>query len=328
MAQKTIASDNGESFIDTELQGRIFTKLDGELLHRFDSKLAANPNPDQFNNIGANSLWPAPEGGPFAFNYLGGDWLVQPAVNTQKPVLTAKGCEKTVELSNRKGLRTRVKMSRELSPLPLAKLLSKYGLRGTGYREKDVHSIAPADRRSPEEFVIAAWSLEQFDLSDGTEAFCCVEGDPRKAVNADFYGDPWPRLKFHDHVFEFRLGGENRLQIGVSMKESPKLIGAYVPSRSLLILRRTPFNPKGKYINIADNDQPKGVYSACDQYSIFNGASLNFFELETISTLELDSKGLVKGSTLHSETMFFKGGRPALAALLKEQFNTTLEVLA
>ena len=46
--------------------------------------LAAVRQPDQpFNNFGGMNLWPAPEGGPFGFNYEGSRWYVQPAINVE-----------------------------------------------------------------------------------------------------------------------------------------------------------------------------------------------------------------------------------------------------
>ena len=75
---------HGRVMLDAANQGRVFVELDGKLLHRYDENIAAAPDPVKFNNIGGNSLWPAPEGGEFAFNYLndsGNSWLVQPGVN-------------------------------------------------------------------------------------------------------------------------------------------------------------------------------------------------------------------------------------------------------
>ena len=79
-----ISAANGSILVAPTLGGRIFVEMSGDLIHRFDDQLAANPDPVNFNNLGGNSLWPAPEGGDFAFNYPpNGDWMVQPAINSQ-----------------------------------------------------------------------------------------------------------------------------------------------------------------------------------------------------------------------------------------------------
>ena len=83
----------GSIIVAPGLQGRIFCTIDGMMVHRLDAALLVNPHADQFNNFGGNSLWPAPEGGPFAFNYLpGGGWCVQEGVNkTNMKVVRERG---------------------------------------------------------------------------------------------------------------------------------------------------------------------------------------------------------------------------------------------
>ena len=129
-----------------------------------------------------------------------------------------------------------------------------------------------------------------------------------------------PRLAFSDGWFKFTLGGEDRLQIGVSAAAVPEFIGAYVPAKSLLIIRRCAAGA-GTRIDIADNDQPNGIYGANDQYSIFNGATLDFFELETIAPVIFDKNGYVAGSLLSSESYFFKGNPQKLLTLLRNAFG-------
>ena len=73
-----LRSADGAVLVSKHLQGRIFAEIEGELIHNFVPELAAHPSPDEFNNLGGNSLWPAPEGGDFAYNYpTGGNWTVQ-----------------------------------------------------------------------------------------------------------------------------------------------------------------------------------------------------------------------------------------------------------
>ncbi len=324
-----VVSDHGKVYLSCGLQGRIFAELDGELLHKLDCELAAHPHPRDFNNIGGNSLWPAPEGGAFAFNYGPGSdaWVVQEGINRACPELLEDGARgrlraaKAITLVNHHGTAMPVRFERTAAALPLAETLARYGVRGTGYRSVDTWTLeTPCD---PEAGVIAAWSLEQFYGSDGVTAFGRVAGDPKRAINADFYGDPWPRLDFSERQFAFRLGGEARLQIGISMAEDPEWIGAWLPERELVILRHTA-KAEGRYINIADNAQPCGIYGAQDQYSIFNGATLGFFELETIAPMRLTPEGKVSGSELVSETLFFRGSPGKLKQLLLQEFQIIL----
>ncbi len=313
----TLKNDRGSVTLDGALQGRIFAELDGECLHRRDRQLEAHPDPVEFNNIGGNSLWPAPEGGPYAFNYLKeGEWLVQPGVNRAvSSMIGASSCERTVCMKNFHGASLTMTFRRAIALKDVSETATQFGLSALSYEEDD--EIRFAEPMPMAEAVVAAWSLEQFPGAEGVVAFGRMADDKaaREAVNCNFYGNPMPRLSFMDNWFRFSLGGQDRLQIGVSAAAAPALIGAYDPSRSLLIVRHGG-DGVGKRIDIADNEQPNGVFGADDQYSIFNGASLNFFELETIAPMDCTADGRVIGSRLHAQTTFFRGKKDSIESLL------------
>ncbi len=310
--------------ISTRYQGRIFAGNDKGLFHQFRYDLAADLHPTEFNNLGGNSLWPAPEGGDYAFNYLPEapeKWLVQEAINSVCPEKVSSEpdkikCSKLVELRNRAGANLSVRMSREVKLLDITSEVSGYDLTPLAYWSRDT-----IEYQTPQELSlapIAAWSLEQFPGCENIVAFGRVgSGNAKAAVNDDFYGDPWPRLQFGDGTFIFNLGGTERLQIGISAASDPEFIGAFDPKRNLVIIRKT-LNVPGKRINIADNEQKNGVFSAQDMYSIFNGATLNFFELETIAPMDMTSDGKVSGSKLISETRFFTGEADELKKYLRD----------
>ena len=291
--------------------------------------MAANPHPEEFNNLGGNSLWPAPEGGDYAFNYLPENpekWLVQEGINSVCPeAVTASGdgkikCSKLVNLRNRAGAALQLRMSREVELLDIASETAGYALTPLAYTSCDtIEYLTP---QSPDTAPVAAWSLEQFPGCENITAFGRVSsGNAKNAVNDDFYGDPWPRLDFRGGQFTFRLGGAERLQIGISAAEKPEFIGAFDFERNLVIIRKT-FDLPGKRINIADNEQKNGIFSAQDMYSIFNGAELNFFELETIAPMDIDPyTGKVKGSKLISETRFFTGENDELKRFLRDIYQ-------
>ena len=117
---RKLPAGDGAVYLAPQLQGRIFAELDGEVLHRFDAELAEDPSPDDFNNLGGNSLWPAPEGGEFAFNYPadGSPWRVQAGINSAVSKLSADGTamSRVIALENRKGVRSELLHLREVSP--------------------------------------------------------------------------------------------------------------------------------------------------------------------------------------------------------------------
>jgi len=314
---------HGQIRLDAINQGRIFAELDGELLHRLDTVLA--PDPVAFRNLGGNSLWPAPEGGDYAFNYPpdpDGGWMVQAGVNSAESVFEDAPfptCSRRVTLHNRMGYELEVEFRRSISPLSGENSADCYALRFTGYREED--SLILSAPCAPESAVIAAWSLEQFPGSRDILAFGKFDDAfSAEAVNRDYYGDPGDALGFRPGFFRFRPAGTGRFQIGVRASVRPAFIGAYDPSRQLLVLR-TSQRGCGRRIDIADNAQRNGVFGAEDQYSIFNGGPLDFFELETIAPVFITGNGAVSGSHLRAESRFYRGPKANLERMLHDVFG-------
>ena len=316
----TLAARDGAVLISPQLQGRIFCTLGDELIHRLDVELMRAPSRTEFNNLGGNSLWPAPEGGPFAFNYLHGsdEWYVQPLVAEAEAVVIEAGLgqaiiEKRGTLTNRAGEAAAATMHRKVAlpfdhPVPAG-----FHLTGIRYFSEDIVSLDGEHRADT--FLIAPWSLEQFPGGDGIIAFGAV-AKPEGCVNEDYYGIPGDRLRYCRGGFLFSLGGEERHQIGVRVAHRPRLIGSLDPGRRLLIIRKT-VEQGGRYFNIADNEQAEGPWSARDLFSIFNGGSLGFYELETIGALQTCG-GLVATSTLQSETTILHGPMDELRRYLRE----------
>ena len=322
---RKLPAGDGAVYLAPQLQGRIFAALDGEVLHRFDAALAENPSPDDFNNLGGNSLWPAPEGGEFAFNYPadGSPWRVQAGINSAKSHLSGDGTamSRIIGLENRKGVRSELLHLREVSP---RKGFGKeYGLREVVYASRDTLRLTvplPADS-----FLVAAWSLEQFDLGENITAF--GTSAPGAKLNGDFYGGIAANTRYVPGGFVFKLAGEEKLQIGVPESAGCTVIGAWLPERELVILRRIVDCGEGRRINFADNDQPNGVFSAADAYSVFYGAGAKFFELETLAPVQFDAGLRTTGSVLESETHFYRGGRQRIAAMLKARFDFDLDMI-
>jgi hypothetical protein len=317
----------GSVLIPPSLGGRIFCQFDGELMHRLDVAALKNPSPTEYDNLGGNSLWPAPEGGPFAFNYLPDSdaWRVQDGIAKAIPTISRDGehcarMEKQIVLTNRKGVNVHLDYRRMVTVPDSLKLPSGYALEGMCYHTEDI--FEPRGEYSADDVLLAPWSLEQFPGAEGIVAFgkTVVSKD---ALNCDFYGDPGERLARRPGHFTFRLGGEARHQIGVRVQSRPQFIGALDVSRSLLILRRTEVR-EGVYFNIADNEQPDGPFSATDLYSIFNGGELGFYELETIGAMRVVG-GRVSAGVLSSQTLILRGSLEELLQYLSDQGGLHLD---
>ncbi len=320
----TMRSGDGNILVSNKLQGRIFAEIDDVLMHQFLADLAADPDPEAFNNLGGNSLWPGPEGGDFAFNYPpNGSWYVQKGIN-QVPTATEVfdlrqiTVVKDIELLNRRGNTVKLRFRRSVTPLaaedfPAGKAL---GLKYTGYHSVD--ELIPLEKYHSSEAIWCAWSLEQFPGAEGISGFGRCRNGAQNCANSDFYGDPGSRLQYDGDIFKFELGGPKRLQIGIKASARPDMIGALDRGRKMLALRFTPERNDGRYINIADNDQPSGPYGAEDVFSIFNGSQeLNFFELETIAPMNVDEDGFVLPGRLESLSIIATAELPALTACME-----------
>lgn len=299
----------GSVLLPPLLAGRIFCQWKGKLIHRLDGPALLSPSKGEYNNFGGNALWPAPEGGAFAFNYGSGSdaWAVQEGIASAVPTIERTGAQsalvtKTIALMNRKGVTVRLGYRREVLVQGIPVPSGRYRIEGMAYATVD--SFEPEGDYGVSEVLIAPWSLEQFPGADQILAFGKLADAPED-LNYDFYSDPSARIIQGRGQFIFAMGGPDRQQIGIPVASRPTLIGALDFDRNLLFIRRTP-PQEGLYFNIADNEQNAGSFSSADLYSIFNGGELGFFELETIGAMQAVAGRLTK-SSLHSETLILHG---------------------
>ena len=116
-------------------------------------------------------------------------------------------------------------------------------------------SFAVLNPVRPEEGLIAAWTLEQFDADGNTVSFCMVE-KPKEAINFDFYENPGDRITFGGNGFTWRTDGLKKGQIGIRKEAAPEMIGFFDIKRKILCIRQNLTKPdKAVYFNIADNEQ-------------------------------------------------------------------------
>lgn len=308
-----------------DLGARVFVELGGQSLHRLDLAAVRNPNLP-FNNFGGVNLWPAPEGGPFGFNYEGDRWQVQPAINQTPFALRARDeaaveMGKRVTLVNRKGTRLPVEITRRVGFGTPAACLADFPLEVSAAVETR-DAFAVADAVSRDDALIAAWNLEQFASSEETVAFVRVD-DPRNAINFDYYEPPPIELvAWRERGFTFRVNGRRKGQIGLRQSSCPEWIGFYDLSRRLVCVKENRTPRDGLFFNIADNDQPAGPFSAADTYSIFNSDSdMAAFELETIGPLLTEGTRLVRSPLVSVTTYARFASDDAIRAFLDQHLR-------
>jgi hypothetical protein len=301
-----LTRDRARVAVCPDMGGRVFVEFDGQCAHRID--LAAVARPDQpFNNFGGMNLWPAPEGGPFGFNYEGSRWYVQPAINVEPFAARERTeslvlLEKKAALINRKGTRVEVAVTRRVGFASPSACLDGFPLVASAAVETrdEFRVLNPV---SSDQALIAAWNLEQFAATGETIAFVRV-ANPRESINWDFY-EPHPRelVAWHPHGFTLRADGRHKGQIGIRKAAQPEGIGFYDLARRWVCLKENLTPLDGMFFNIADNDQPSGPRSAEDTYSIFNSdADMAAFELETIGPLHIEGGRLARAPLVSRTT--------------------------
>ncbi len=301
------AFEQARCLVAPDMGGRVFASLCGHSLHRIDLEAARRPD-RPFNNFGGANFWPAPEGGRFGFNYRGDEWMVQPAINAEPfrvgaADARAADLQKPVALVNRAGTRVDARMQRQFRLVPAPpEALRGFCLAGfLSYQTTD--RFAVTNRVSADAALLAAWTLEQFPGTDQTLSFGVVDR-PREALNFDYYEHPGERIAYGPRGFTYRTDSQRKGQIGIRQAAGARMIGWYDLSRRLLCLRENASLPGGVYINIADNEQTGGPFSAADNYSLFNSdPDMGAFELETIGPMRVSGEWL-EGSELISLTTF------------------------
>lgn len=316
---------DGAVLFSPRLQGRIFCLLGGDLVHRLDrDALEGLGGADAltFVNFGGNSLWPAPEGGDYAFFYppYGGDWRVQDGIGVAKSTVLSRSAvglsaEREISLVNRRGRELRLRLRRSLEVFEPPAWLRQAG-EAVCYAGED--AFIPLGEYGLDDFLIAPWSLEQFPLSSDCVAFGKTAW-PRQAVHFDYYGKPRAALRCGESSFAIDLSDSDKWQLGVSAAGGPSLVGVLDRERGFLAMRFS-WREDGLYFNIADNDQPAGPFSASDQMSIFHGGGLGFFELELIGAMRCLRRRLGI-SVLRSETWLCRGDAAELAAVVRDRFG-------
>lgn len=153
-----------------DLEGRLFAVHDNKVLNRvLPSAIEGRCSREAFLNPGGDALWPAPEGTCFGYEYSTGSWRVPPAITGAvwlvDPVSdhenTRTLCAE-IDLINNRGLGIPCLFRRQIS---VEKPSS------SGFIQNVIESIEYIGSKSRDEgdFLLAPWSLCQFDIEPGSE---------------------------------------------------------------------------------------------------------------------------------------------------------------
>ncbi len=259
-----------------DMEGRLFTVLDGEVLNRVNLEAITDESTrKRYLNPGGDGLWPAPEGTMYGYQYSTGGWSVPSSLRFARYVVDqcsedSATISSEVDLINNQGVGVPTLFKRKI------KVVS--AMRSVEVTVEESITYVGRKTLSKTDFLLAPWTLCQFDCGPSCEViFPCVE----EALVWDLYEQK------SDSSREFRKGfchtmtdGSAHYQIGID-KEVP-WIEYHDPRRGLIVRRQAHPLVKGQsYIDIKDASpdvipSQKGV-----RYSVYSD-SANFMEIEAV----------------------------------------------
>jgi hypothetical protein len=265
---------NAGVIIALDMEGRLFTVLDGEVLNRvnFDA-IAGESTRERYLNPGGDGLWPAPEGTSLGYQYSTGIWRVTPGLRAAR-YLVAQAAKNIalvaaeVDLINAQGRGIPTLFRRHIKMTPGRRSVTVRALESITYLGREPLRQA--------ECLLAPWTLCQFDCGPGCEVvFPCSE----PASVWDLYDDPSDGQRtWSEPNCRTRTDGSQRYQIGIA--DTVPWIEFRNPKRGLTVRRQAGPLPEGQaYLDIRDaapdvSPGKKGV-----RYSVYSDPT-NFMEIE------------------------------------------------
>ena len=246
-----------------DLEGRLFTVVNDQVISKVNpSAIITRSNKSQFQNPGGDTLWPAPEGTCFGYEYATGCWRVPPSITGavwEVVLQSVDGCivRAEIDLINNAQLGIPCEFERHIRIEKRENMLRqevKELIRYTGKRTLN-----------KTEFSIAPWSLCQFDSSE--EGIVYMPVPPNEEDVWDMYGPSDEQRSVKDDLYVVKTKTPERFQLALS--DNIAWI-EYVNGTHYRVKRYTCDLPCGqRYIDIAD--------APPDELSSDKGVSLSVY---------------------------------------------------
>jgi hypothetical protein len=262
--------------IALDLEGRLYTVLDGEVLNRVNlDAIAGESTRTRYLNPGGDGLWPAPEGTRLGYQYSTGAWRVTPGLRAARYLVTRASKQTAevvaeIDLVNAQGLGVPTLFRRQVAVTPGRRSVKVRTVESITYLGR-----APLKRA---ECLLAPWTLCQFDCGPG-----CVVLFPcgREESIWDLYNEPSKaQRQWLGQFCRTATDGSQRYQIALGAQVP--WIEFQAPDRGLLARRTSGPLPAGQsYIDIRDATPDvvpsrKGV-----RYSVYSDTA-GFMEIEAV----------------------------------------------
>lgn len=262
--------------IALDMEGRIFTVLDGVVLNRLNYEaIFGQSTRDNYLNPGGDTLWPAPEGTKLGYQYSTGSWRVSPSLTSSRYLVTLSDENNAtivseIDLINNQGLGIPVLFKRQINIQPAHNEITVNVIESITYIGRK--SLLRAD------CLLAPWTLCQFNSGPGCEVI--FPGTDQTNV-WDLY-DQLNKTEVNREggICRVQTNGSQRYQI--AMGSDVPWIEYRDPINGLIARRTTkPIMENQSYIDIRDVSpdimpDTKGV-----RYSVYSDTE-NFMEIESV----------------------------------------------
>lgn len=267
---------NAGVIIALDMEGRLFTVLDGEILNRVNlDAIRGESTQNQYLNPGGDGLWPAPEGTSLGYQYSTGEWRVTPGLRgVRYHVDQVLGQEATilgeVDLINSQGIgiptifKRRIEMERDKNSVNVNVMESITYIGRTSLLRSNC--------------LLAPWTLCQFDCGPGCEVvFPCAE----ESYVWDLYEESSTTERIlNKGLCRTATNGSQHYQIAMGVKV-PWI--EFHNSRFGLVVRREAGSlpTDQSYIDISDVGPDVLPSTKGARYSVYSDRA-NFMEIEAV----------------------------------------------
>jgi len=271
-----IGNDKTGVLVALDMEGRLFTVLDEEVLNRVNIEaIFGESTRDKYLNPGGDVLWPAPEGTTYGYQYPTNAWRVSPSLRNARFAVTHKTANSAticseVDLINNQGLGVPTIFKREITISSGLKFVNVKVVESITYIGEKIFSKS--------DFLLAPWTLCQFECGSDCEVTFAYED--RDSVWDLYEQNSEQNRRWTKGVCHTTTDGTSLYQIGID-KRVP-WIEYHDPRRGLVVRRQAePLLKGNSYIDISDsmpNIDPskKGV-----RYSVYSDPD-NFMEIEAV----------------------------------------------
>lgn len=229
-----------------DLEGRLFAVVNGRVLNRVvPSAIIGHSNKNAYLNPGGDALWPAPEGSCLGYEYGTGTWRVPPAItgavwnlveqSENKSVIRAEidlinNCQLGIPCEFERHIE--IKHSRESLIQNVTEIIRYIGIKTLRKNE----------------FLLAPWSLCQFDAGQGCKV---IMPPPLDEDIRDMYDSSTSQRGMSEGKYVVDANTDYRFQLGIG--ENVPWI-EYIKGNDFRVKRYSGALPQGQhYIDIADS---------------------------------------------------------------------------